>query len=105
MEDKINQEIGIYLKSIRKDSSIKKNDITKILSVSAQQLSKYENGTNRISASKLILLLRELNIDFNIFFSNNRYMKEFLFYFNKIKDGDLKSSLLDLVKNISRSNL
>ena len=102
MEDQINKKIGKFLKEIRKNNSIKKTDITKILSVSSQQLTKYENGTNRISASKLIMLMQELNIDFNIFFNNNSDVKELLFYFNKIKDEDIKESLIDLIKNISR---
>ena len=102
MEDQINKKIGKFLREIRKNNSIKKTDITKILSVSSQQLTKYENGTNRISASKLIMLMKELNIDFNIFFNNNSDVKELLFYFNKIKDKDIKESLIDLIKNISR---
>lgn len=102
MEKEINKKIGVFLKEIRKNTSIKKTDITKILSVSSQQLTKYENGVNRISASKLIMLMQELNIDFNIFFSNNSDVKELLFYFNNIKEIDIKESLIDLIKNISR---
>ena len=104
MEEKINKEIGEYLKNIRKNTSIKKTDITKILSVSSQQLTKYENGTNRISASKLIFLLRELNIDFNIFSGNDSDVKEFLFYFSNIKDKNVKKSLIELIKNIAKEN-
>ena len=102
MEKEINKKIGIFLKEIRKNTSIKKTDITRILSVSAQQLTKYENGINRISASKLIMLMQELNIDFNIFFSNNNEVKELLFYFSKIEEKDIKENLVDLIKNISK---
>ena len=100
-EQKINVKIGECLKNIRKNNSIKKTDITKILNVSSQQLTKYENGTNRISASKLILLLEKLGIDFNIFFNNN-INKELLFYFNKINDEEIKDSIINLLKSITR---
>lgn len=99
-EQQINLKIGKYLKNIRKNNSIRKTDITKILGVSSQQLTKYENGSNRISAAKLILLFEKLGIDFNIFFNNNND-KELLFYFNKIKNVNIKNSIINLVKNIS----
>ena len=102
MEERgINLKIGKYLKNIRKNNSIKKTDIVKILGVSSQQLTKYENGENRISASKLILLFKKLGIDFNIFFSNNDN-KELLFYFNKINDVDIKNSIINLLKSITK---
>lgn len=100
-EREINLKIGKYLKNIRKNNSIKKTDIVKILGVSSQQLTKYENGENRISASKLILLFKKLGIDFNIFFSNNDN-KELLFYFNKINDIDIKNSIINLLKSITK---
>ncbi len=100
-EREINLKIGKYLKNIRKNNSIKKTDIVKILGVSSQQLTKYENGENRISASKLILLFKKLGIDFNIFFSNNDN-KELLFYFNKINDVDIKNSIINLLKSITK---
>lgn len=100
-EREINLKIGKYLKNIRKNNSIKKTDIVKILGVSSQQLTKYENGENRISASKLILLFKKLGIDFNIFFSNNEN-KELLFYFNKINDANIKNSIINLLKSIAK---
>lgn len=104
MENEINKQIGISLRKLRKDKLITKPEILKILNVSSQQLNKYENGTNRISASKLALLLNILNINFNTFYNsvNNNDGIKLLANYNKILNPDTKRGVLELVCAIAK---
>lgn len=104
MENEINKQIGISLRKLRKDKLITKPEILKILNVSSQQLNKYENGTNRISASKLALLLNILNINFNTFYNsvNNNDEIKLLANYNKILNPDTKRGVLELVCAIAK---
>ena len=104
MENEINKQIGISLRKLRKDKLITKPEILKILNVSSQQLNKYENGTNRISASKLALLLNILNINFNTFYNsvNNNDEIKLLANYNKILNPDTKMGVLELICAIAK---
>lgn len=104
MENEINKQIGISLRKLRKDKLITKPEILKILNVSSQQLNKYENGTNRISASKLALLLNILNINFNTFCNsvNNNDEIKLLANYNKILNPDTKMGVLELICAIAK---
>jgi len=54
--------IGGRLKMYRQRANISQTALGKHLSVSFQQVQKYENGTNRISAATLIKISRALNV-------------------------------------------
>jgi len=57
----IHKEITERLFKIRKQESLTQAAIAEILGVSCQQYQKYENGKNRISAARYILLCRLLD--------------------------------------------
>lgn len=102
MEKDININIGLALKKLRKNKIVEKQKILDILQISAQQLNKYENGKNRISASKLFLLLKTLGIDFNSFFGmNNIQEQKIIANYNKITNVEIKNSIVRLVETIS----
>lgn len=107
MEDEINKQIGISLRKLRKDKLITKAEILRILNVSSQQLNKYENGINRISASKLIVLLNILKINFNVFCNstNNNDEIKLLVNYNKILNQDVKRGILELVSSVAKSKI
>lgn len=105
MEKEINKTIGLALRQLRKDKIITKCDMLKILGVSSQQLNKYENGTNRISASKLLVLLNELKISFDAFCSRSEEanVKKLTKYYNKIVNKETKNNILTLIIAIANS--
>jgi len=58
----IDKAIGGRLKMYRQRANISQTALGKHLGVSFQQVQKYENGTNRVSAATLIKISRALNI-------------------------------------------
>jgi len=58
----IDKAIGGRLKMYRQRANISQTALGKHLGVSFQQVQKYENGTNRVSAATLIKIARFLNI-------------------------------------------
>lgn len=58
----IDKSIGGRLKMYRQRANISQTALGKHLGVSFQQVQKYENGTNRVSAATLIKIARFLNI-------------------------------------------
>jgi len=90
------------------------------LGVSFQQVQKYENGKNRISASTLFQISVALGVDFSYFvdgYAKNTILHDdtdpsyqihedkesslLLNYFSKIQDPDLRRQILDLVKKVA----
>ena len=69
LEKLVNKIIGQNIKSIRLDHGMSQSDVAKILDMSFQQVQKYENGLNRISASNLFLLAQSLRIPVEDFFT------------------------------------
>lgn len=68
--DNLDIRIGRNLKQARKESSIKvyQKDIAKLLGVRKGQISRYEDGSNRISASNLLRIAQFYLKDINYFF-------------------------------------
>ena len=58
----IDKAIGGRLKMYRQRANISQTALGKHLGVSFQQVQKYENGTNRVSAATLIKISRALNV-------------------------------------------
>jgi transcriptional regulator with XRE-family HTH domain len=58
----IDKAIGGRLKMYRQRANISQTALGKHLGVSFQQVQKYENGTNRVSAATLIKISRFLNV-------------------------------------------
>ena len=58
----VDKAIGGRLKLFRQRANLSQTALGKHLGVSFQQVQKYENGTNRISAASLMKIARFLNI-------------------------------------------
>ena len=58
----VDKAIGGRLKIFRQRANFSQTALGKYLGVSFQQVQKYENGTNRISAASLMKIARFLNI-------------------------------------------
>lgn len=59
----IDGEIGQRIKLVRSNRRITQEDLAARLGISSQQLQKYENGTNRISVSRLVEVARQLGVE------------------------------------------
>ena len=68
--DKIDKLIGKKIYSLRMDGGISHSDLAKKAGVSQQQIAKYEDATNKISASRLALLAKVLNKDISYFYES-----------------------------------
>lgn len=68
LNSKVNTLIGNYLRKKRIENDLTGEDISKLLHVSQQQVSRYENGINTISVSLILLFLIKLNISVESFF-------------------------------------
>jgi len=64
----VEQAIGARLKLLRKAKNLTQKELAELLDVKFQQVQKYENGTNRISASRLNKLMVSLNVGWDFFF-------------------------------------
>ena len=111
--------IGGRLKLRRSEMGMSQAKLGEQLGLSFQQIQKYENGKNRISASTLFQVSRILGVDFSYFVDGygevsslhedddvtyQVYDKEASLlagYFRKIHDPALRKRILDLVKKIA----
>lgn len=59
----IDVEIGQRIKLVRSNRRMTQEDLAARLGISSQQLQKYENGTNRISVSRLVEVARHLSVE------------------------------------------
>ena len=63
------EKIGRNLKNIRRSRKISQRELAGILGVTFQQMQKYEQGQNRLSAGKLCRLKSYLNVPYEAFFA------------------------------------
>ena len=66
---KIDAHVGGQVRRRRLMAGITQEDVGKVLGISFQQVQKYENGTNRMSAGRLYMLANLLNVTVNDFFA------------------------------------
>ena len=64
----IDQHIGGQLRAARLLREMSQNDLGKKLGLSFQQIQKYENGSNRISASRLYQFSKILSVNVSAFY-------------------------------------
>ena len=117
-EERINKLIGIKILSYRKENNITRVKLAKTLNMSHQQLDKYEKGINNLSASKLAIIAKKLQININYFYDdiilsslkNNTNKKDkekintLLKYFFNIKKSQNKELIIELAKELSKIN-
>jgi len=63
-------EIGTRLRRARLSNSLNQNGLAQKLNISFQQVQKYENGTNRVSASRLWAISRVLGLPITYFYDD-----------------------------------
>lgn len=121
----IDKHIGYKLKLRRDDAGMSQEALGEKVSLSFQQIQKYEKGANRISASRLFELARILEVEISYFFegfeTSSSYMRmedsapipKFLNFvssnegmslnraFTRIKSRRTRRALIDMAKSLA----
>jgi len=70
MENNFNEHLGKILKLRRLALGLTQTKVAKAISVTFQQIQKYEKGTNGVSSIRLLQLANYLKVPVNYFFEN-----------------------------------
>lgn len=121
----VDVHVGSRVKLRRMALGISQDTLGKSMGLTFQQIQKYEKGVNRISASKIYELSKELEVPIDYFFEGyggknahaeyaegagaDPFMElirspegvQLCRYFASIKDPDVKKRVLDLVRSIA----
>ncbi len=66
--DMVDKHVGRRIRERRREQQISQQEMSEILGVSYQQLQKYENGSNRVSAGRLFLIAHLLKVEVGYFY-------------------------------------
>ncbi|WP_099075514.1 helix-turn-helix domain-containing protein [Proteus alimentorum] len=69
----LNLEIGKFIRHERIKKGLTEKELAFLISVSQQQISRYERGDSTFSIENILILLNALNVPFNEF--NNKIIK------------------------------
>jgi len=109
-------EIGRRLRQARLSKGLTLKQAAQKINISYQQWQKYENGSNRVSLSKLWVIVNTLDIPITYFFDEldddtpvieendlpDKVMR-IAQMLNKLPDGEVKDEIFDLVKAITKA--
>lgn len=70
---KLEKLVGINLRRLRNKRGLSQQQVGEKLGISFQQIQKFENGTNRVSAGRLFVLAQFLNAPLIEFFQDARF--------------------------------
>jgi transcriptional regulator with XRE-family HTH domain len=111
--------VGQRIKMLRKSKGISQSALGRALGVTFQQIQKYENGVNRVGASRLSEVARALEVPVSTFFEEGgglveqgqkeafeflrvRGAVDLLNAFITIEDDQLRREVLALVRSAAR---
>ena len=66
--EQMDKFIGRKIYFLRLAKGLSRAELSKVIDVTYQQLQKYENGTNRVSASRLLLIAKALEHEIPYFY-------------------------------------
>ena len=69
-QDEIDHRIGATIRRLRGERGATQAQVAAAAGVTFQQVQKYERGSNRVSASKLVEIANALDVDVRLFFEN-----------------------------------
>lgn len=111
----VDQFIGGKIYSLRLAKGLSRQQLSKVIGVTHQQLQKYEKGTNRISVGRLVLIAKALAKDVSYFYEgleadakepvmtqHQRMCIELSRNFMKIESSDHQNAVNTLVKSLSK---
>jgi transcriptional regulator with XRE-family HTH domain len=110
----IDRVVGQRVRLLRLQRQMSQTDLAEQLGLTFQQLQKYEKGTNRISASKLHMIAKVLNVKVAALFADTEDPSQaddvrtastidmaLLTKIARIPDGKIKRGILELVTALS----
>ena len=95
MEENFNKHLGSKLKLRRLALGLTQTKVAKAITVTFQQIQKYEKGTNGVSSIRLLQLSNYLKIPINYFFED---YSEYLVNIERSKEGPFTINYNFLVK-------
>lgn len=117
----VDQHVGRQLRRRRTYLGLSQSDIAEVLNVTFQQVQKYERGTTRISASRLLLLSETLEVPVAYFFAGlpgypegsatmevqsatneHRETRELIRLFHAIPSARHRQEFLELVRTLGK---
>lgn len=84
----IDKYVSEKIKSFRKERKLFQTHLAAELGVSFQQIQKYENGVNRVSAGQLWVIAKFLNYDIIKFFPTQTRIQKILEAADKVYDSN-----------------
>jgi len=112
----IDRLIGGKVYSLRLAKGLSRQQLSKAIGVTHQQLHKYEKGLNRISVGRLVLIARSLGANVSYFYSeiekehvtpeptqHQRMCIEVSRNFMRIRDADHQNAVNSLVKSLIKA--
>jgi transcriptional regulator with XRE-family HTH domain len=76
IEKQLNEFIGKKLRSVRGTLGVTQEVIGKEIGVTPQQVQKYENGSNRLSAARLFMLSQAVDVPVQYFFPHDEGQRQ-----------------------------
>ena len=107
MAEKVDIAVGEMIRALRFKKNMTQQDLSQSLSISFQQIQKYETGRNRVSASRLAEIAAVFNVPIGEFFGGNplskappdKQVSELLDRFEKMSDRK-KLALLKIAREM-----
>jgi|SRR6185369_11438250 len=104
------KEIGRRLRQFRQDAGLSQEALAEIISLSTQQIQKYETGHTTLNILKLQQIADALKVQVSDFFDSTPAKgirltveeDQLLQSFRKIKNGEMRDCILKLVGNINK---
>jgi transcriptional regulator with XRE-family HTH domain len=110
--------VGSRIRMFRKGRKMSQAQLGKKLGVTFQQVQKYENGKNRVGASRLQMISTALDVPVGQFFTDgagtSRASAKTLAFdpqalrlaeaFTRLNDKELRNSILEMVEAIARKS-
>ena len=116
--DVIDKFIGQKIYSLRLAQGLPRGQLSKVIGVTHQQLQKYENGTNRVAASRLALIAKALGREVSYFYEgfeagdnslleteNQRLCIEVARNFRRIGNREHQNAINTLVKSLLKARV
>ena len=116
--EQIDKIIGGRVYSLRLAQGLARQQLAKVIGVTPQQLQKYENAKNRVSASRLVLIAKALGKNISYFYEgieesdsevipshHQRLLLEVSRNFRKIINSDHQTAISNLVKSLLKQQV
>lgn len=68
LANEVDHYVGLRIRERRQQRGVTQQELARALGISYQQVQKYENGTNRVSAGRLYILAQALDLTVSDFF-------------------------------------